>query len=414
MRIRIRPFAPRGTAIAPPSKSMAHRLLLCAGLCEGETLVQGVELSEDVSATLDCLRALSADCVCEAGNVLVRSGGLRCGAGETLLPCRESGSTLRFFIPLCLQGPPVCLTGTAKLLSRPLGAYEAICAAQGIGFRREGERLFLQGSLAPGEFVLPGDVSSQFVSGLLFALPRLAGESRIRLEGPVESRSYIDMTLDALRCFGVRAAWENERELAVPGGQRYALPAAAQGCVRVEGDWSNAAFFLALGLPVEGLREDSLQGDRVCGAYFRALDEGPAELDLRDCPDLAPVLMAYAALRQGALLTGTRRLRLKESDRGAAMQAELRKFGVPVEIEEDRIRVGCGPKAPSETLCGHNDHRIVMALSVLCARTGGVIDGAEAVRKSFPAYFERLAALGAAIEELPEEPAAAVERGRQE
>ena len=162
----------------------------------------------------------------------------------------------------------------------------------------------------------------------------------------------------------------------------------------VEGDWSNAAFFLALGVPVTGLDPDSLQGDKVCVDYFLALEAGAAEADLSDCPDLGPVLFACAAAHHGGRFTGTRRLRLKESDRASAMAEELRKFGVPVTLEENTVAVGTGLRAPAEILDGHNDHRIVMALSVLCARTGGTIRGAEAVNKSFPDFFERLQQLG--------------------
>jgi 3-phosphoshikimate 1-carboxyvinyltransferase len=224
------------------------------------------------------------------------------------------------------------------------------------------------------------------VSGLLFALPTLEGDSVIRLRPPVESRSYIDMTMAALRAFGVETSWLDRVTIAVPGRQVYAWRSA----VTVEGDWSNAAFFLALGLDVTGLDPESLQGDRVCTEYFAALRRGPAELDIADCPDLGPVLMAYAAAHRGGVFTGTRRLRMKESDRGWAMAEELAKFGIRVDVEENRIAVSGGLHAPTETLDGHNDHRIVMSLAVLCTRTGGTIAGAEAVKKSFPDFFERL------------------------
>lgn len=395
MTVTIRPSVPSGSAAAPPSKSMAHRLLICAGVSRGgESAVRGVALSQDVLATLDCLAALGAQYEYETGVAKVRGADVFSPPEHAALPCRECGSTLRFFIPLALLSErELTMTGSETLLDRPLSVYKDICVAQSLRLKKRGGKLRLQGPLSPGEYRIPGNISSQFVSGLLFALPLLDSESVLRLLPPVESRPYIDMTLAALREFGVTAEWTDELTLQIPGGQAYQPRE-----VSVEGDWSNASFFLALGVPVTGLREDSLQGDRVCVKYFKALDAGNAELDISDCPDLGPVLFAYAAMRHGGRFTGTRRLQIKESDRGAAMQEELRKFGVAVEIEENRVTVGCSLSAPTEILDGHNDHRVVMALSVLCAQTGGTIAGAEAVNKSFPDFFDRLKELGIKVE----------------
>lgn len=395
MTVTIRPSVPSDSAAAPPSKSMAHRLLICAGVSRGgESVVRGVALSQDVLATLDCLAALGAQYEYETGVAKVRGADVFSPPEHAALPCRECGSTLRFFIPLALLSErELTMTGSETLLDRPLSVYKDICVAQSLRLKKRGGKLRLQGPLSPGEYRIPGNISSQFVSGLLFALPLLDSESVLRLLPPVESRPYIDMTLAALREFGVTAEWTDELTLQIPGGQAYQPRE-----VSVEGDWSNASFFLALGVPVTGLREDSLQGDRVCVKYFKALDAGNAELDISDCPDLGPVLFAYAAMRHGGRFTGTRRLQIKESDRGAAMQEELRKFGVAVEIEENRVTVGCSLSAPTEILDGHNDHRVVMALSVLCAQTGGTIAGAEAVNKSFPDFFDRLKELGIKVE----------------
>ena len=390
MTVTILPSAPSGSVAAPPSKSMAHRLLLCAGLTIGESIVRGLAPSEDVLATVDCLRALGVRCVRRGGDVVVSGYTLHCGTEGATLPCRESASTLRFFLPLCLFGPPITLTGSRRLLARPLEAYRTLCEKQGIRFEKGEEAVTVEGTLRPGEFRLPGDVSSQFVSGLLFALPGLDGDSVIRLRPPVVSRSYIDMTMAALRRFGVETRWTDRESIAVPGRQYYHFVSEAT----VEGDWSNAAPFLALGVSVTGLDGNSLQGDKVCAEYFRLLDAGRPTLDVTDCPDLAPLLMAYAAMRSGAALTGTRRLRWKESDRGWAMAEELEKFGVRVQIGADSITVEGGLRSPTAPLDGHGDHRIVMALSVLCVQTGGVIKGAEAVDKSFPDFFEKLQSAG--------------------
>ena len=372
---------------------MAHRLLICAGQAIGAQTVHGVAPSEDILATVDCLRALGVNCALRDGDARLTGYTLHCGEKGAVLPCRESGSTLRFFLPLCLFGPPVTLTGSARLLARPLDVYRRLCQGQGIRFEKGETSVTVQGVLSPGEFRLPGDVSSQFVSGLLFMLPGLSGDSVIRLRPPVESRGYIDMTMAALRAYGVETRWLDRETIAVPGRQCFQF----RSEVTVEGDWSNAAPFLALGAGVTGLDPDSLQGDRVCAEYFDALRQGAATLDLSDCPDLGPLLFAFAAMHRGAVFTGTRRLRMKESDRCWAMYEELAKFGVEMRVEENAVTVGSGLHAPTQDLDGHGDHRVVMALSVLCTMTGGTIRGAEAVRKSFPDFFERLGSLGVKV-----------------
>ena len=395
MNALIRPGTARGTAAAPPSKSMAHRLLICAALAKGESFVRGVDRSEDILATADCLTALGASLAWEGTAVRVRGCDPR-KASPAVLRCRESGSTLRFMIPLCLlSGNAMRLEGSETLLSRPLSVYEDLCREQGLTLRRTDGGLLAEGCLSPGEYAVPGSISSQFITGLLFALPLLPDDSRIRLIPPVESRSYLSLTLQALRDAGIFVSWADEHTLLVPGSASYHARN-----TEVEGDYSNAAFFEALNcaggnVTVTGLRTDSLQGDRVYREYFTRLSVGPAELDLTDCPDLAPVLFAAAALCRGAVFTGTRRLRFKESDRGAAMAEEMSKFGVNLTLEENRITVpAVALRAPSEPLDSHNDHRIAMALSLLCTRTGGKIRGAEAVRKSFPDYWDRLRSLG--------------------
>ena len=298
-----------------------------------------------------------------------------------------------------MNGQTYTLRGSRTLFTRPLTVYEDICAAQGLEFAKEDNRLTVSGKLSAGEYEIPGNISSQFVSGLLFALPLLDGDSRIKLIPPVESRSYIGMTMQAQEQFGVSAEWEDDHTIRIRGGQKYRARDA-----RVEGDYSNAAFFEALNLAggnvtVEGLSEDSLQGDQAYRQGFDRIREGYAQIDLSDCPDLGPVLIAAAALQHGAKFTGTRRLRIKESDRGLAMRQELDKMGVTVETGENEILVRAGVTGPKEALDGHNDHRIVMALAVILTKTGGAINGAEAVRKSLPDFWERLAKLGVEVKE---------------
>ena len=395
--IVIRPGRASGEMSAPPSKSAAHRLLICAGLANGKSVVRGVEFSEDVSATLDCLRALGAQIAVKGTDVHLL--GIPFGSVQSSeLYCRESGSTLRFFLPIALLfNTAIFFHGSKKLFERPLTVYELMCKDQDLLYTRRPDGLVVCGRLSPWEFDVPGDLSSQFISGLLFALPLLDGDSTITVRPPFESRPYVDMTLEALRAFGVQVE-DGGKVFTVRGGQRY-----RPGDVTVEGDWSGAAFFEALGalggdVRLTGLDPDSLQGDKVCVEYFKRLKDGCPTLDLSACPDLGPVCMALAGAFHGALFTGTKRLRYKESDRVACMAEELEKFGVKTEAEEDRVRVYGGLRAPTGALDGHNDHRIVMALSVLLTLTGGAISGYGAVKKSMPDFFERLQKLGIEVE----------------
>ncbi len=394
MTVLIEPSKACGTVAAPPSKSMAHRLLLAAGLADGTSTVAGLADSRDMEATVSCLKAFGAS-VSTDGDTAIVTGCDPAAREEAVLPCLESGSTLRFLLPLCLlSNAPATLCGTEKLLSRPLSVYAEICEKQGIAYRQDKTSVTVQGRLQSGDFRFRGDISSQFVTGLLYALPLLSGDSTITLLPPVESRSYIELTLSALRSFGIEADWRSENVLSVRGGQAY-----RSQNVTVEGDWSNAAFLEGLHLlggnvTVTGLSENSLQGDRAYRIFFRALEAGTPTLSLADCPDLGPVLFALAAAKHGATFTDVERLRLKESDRVAAMQAELAKYSIRTEADAHTLTVYPGLTAPKQPLFGHNDHRVVMALALLCTVTGGQIDGAEAVRKSFPDFFDRLKTLG--------------------
>ena len=395
MKAEIRPGLARGTVAAPPSKSYAHRLMLCAALAQGTSTVRGVARSEDMGATLDCISSLGARYALD-GDILTVRGASEPLTEGTCFPCRESGSTLRFFLPLALvKGSGAVFTGTRRLMERGVSVYETLFAEKSIVLQKSSESLTVSGRLTPGTYTLRGDVSSQFVTGLLFALPLLDSASVLQVLPPVESRPYIDITLDAMRIFGVTVTEGPENTFHIPGGQSY-----RPMDVTAEGDWSNAATLLSLNelggdVTVTGLHTDSLQGDRVCVEYLRRLSNPEAVLDLSGCPDLGPVLFAVAAANHGAVFTGTRRLKIKESDRAQVMAEELKKFGVFAEVEENTVRIPAGGiKKPDTVLCGHNDHRVIMALSLLASQVGGVIIDAEAVRKSYPDFFRDLKRLG--------------------
>ena len=419
MTARIRPGPPpAGTLAAPPSKSMAHRAVLCAALADGESRLTGLAHSQDIDATLAAAAALGAQV--EAGESWARiAGAAPLQAPAAPVDCCESGSTLRFLIPLAaLTGRPVAFTGRGRLMQRPQSVYQELFASQGLRFGQEGDTLTVAGPLRPGCFSLAGDVSSQFISGLLFALPLLDGDSRLCLKPPVESRSYIEMTRAAQSRFGVASAWLDEYTLAVPGGQAYRPRDMA-----IEGDWSQAAFPAALGVlagdvTVTGLEPGTLQGDAVildilrrCGGRAEAVPGGVrfqksalhgTKIDLADCPDLGPILMALGLLCEGeTVITNAGRLRLKESDRIAAMEQELRKLGGRIESDGGTVTVRRSAlHAPAGPLWGHNDHRVVMSLTVLAAAAGlpVQIDGAEAVAKSWPGFFAAVRQLGVEVQ----------------
>lgn len=401
MQVQINPGTASGSISAPPSKSMAHRLIICAALSEGTSRISNLSYSQDILATLDCIRAMGATVSEDGDTVTVTGVGSNPNCDGITFPCRESGSTMRFFMAISMRKSGKCrFLGSETLRNRPFSVYETICKEQNIGFVRNSEDITVDGAISAGNYTLPGDVSSQFITGLLFVLPTFSEDSTITLTNHVESRSYLNLTISALSDFGVRVFWDSENVLKVPGNQTYKARD-----LRVEGDYSNAAFLEAFNLlggsvTVTGLRDDSLQGDRIYREYYPMLQSEHAVLDLSDCPDLGPILLSLAAALHGAVFTGTRRLRMKESDRGTVMCEELAKFGIRATQEENEITVYPGTlQKPSECLLGHNDHRIVMSLATLCTITGGTIDGAQAVAKSFPDYFERIRELGIEVTE---------------
>lgn len=402
MRLKIHKCSPSGIISAPPSKSMAHRLLISAAMAGGESVIRGVSDCEDVKATVECLEALGVKISRHGNEVKVKGIDMRNSSPSTSLNCHESGSTLRFLTPIALLSEKnVFFLGDESLMKRPMSVFEELAKVHGYTYNADGRSIAVRGPLKPGNYEVVGNISSQFISGLLFALPILQNDSRIKITAPIESRSYIDLTIEALSFFGVKIEWENDNTLYVKGKQSYTP------CnLTVEGDYSGAAFIEAFkvfghSVSVEGLNPDSTQGDKIYRTYFDMLKKGVPTIHVGNCPDLGPILFAVAAAKHGGVFSGTKRLKIKESDRAAAMASELSKFGVSVTVYEDKVVVyPVNFHAPFEALCGHNDHRIVMALSVLLSLTGGEIEGAEAVNKSYPAFFEDLKKLGVEIEEI--------------
>ncbi len=407
MDLQITPKKLSGAVAPPPSKSQAHRLLIAAALSGGVSVLHGLADSQDIQATRRCLSALGA------GMEDLPDGGLRVhGLGNSavqagpipILDCGESGSTLRFMIPIALAvaGGGI-FTGRGRLMERPQGPYFQLFDKKGIFYEQKDGVLTVRGILTPGEYVLPGNVSSQFFTGLLFALPLLDGVSAVVSSTEIESREYITMTLEAMRQAGVPVA---ER----PGLRSFeVLHAAYQPfTATAEADWSQAGFwyaadFLDSQVEIRGLDPDSAQGDKVVSElYWKLARPGDAEIDVSGCPDLLPPLAVMAAVRSGTTrFTNAARLRIKESDRLSTTAALLAALGGRAEEGPDFLTVHGGPLTGG-TVDSANDHRIAMAAAIAATGCTGpvTIRGAECVQKSYPDFWEVYRSLGGDIHVL--------------
>ncbi len=408
MNITITPAELAGTIVPPPSKSQAHRALIAAALAHGESVISNVALSQDIEATIRCLGELGAQFRREGGGIAVQGMGANVMSplrrmAYPRLDCGESGSTLRFLIPIALavRGGGV-FTGHGRLMERPLTPYFDLFDEKDIFYEYKDGALTVAGMLTPGTYQLPGNVSSQFFTGLLFALPLVDGPSAVIPTTPLESEGYIQMTLQVMAHFGV----EFPVSMSLPpqyypqGNQTYRAADFA-----VEADWSQAAFWYAaqaLGNPVtvEGMAPDSVQGDRIITDLALQLSgPGAVELDISGCPDLAPPLAAMAALRAGKTtrLTNAARLRMKESDRLASVTAALSALGAEVKEGPDFLEIrGKDALAGGVKVDSFNDHRIAMMAAIAAARCINpvTINGAECVAKSYPNFWEEYKRLG--------------------
>lgn len=402
MKVKILPSKTSGEVSAPPSKSFAHRYLIGSVLSRGKCVIKNIADSDDISATLSCIEQLGGS-VTKNGNTVTVIPTNEKQIENAVFDCKESGSTLRFFIPVVLAtGAKNCtFSGSERLLARGIKEYEKLFENSDVTIKSDEKSIEVNGKLTSGNYEISGEVSSQYTTGMLFALSVLDGKSTLKITGNAESRAYVDMTIKVLKDFGADIAEPEKNFFEINGKGRL-----SPGEFTVEGDWSNAAFLIALSrlagtISVSGLNENSVQGDRFSSVAFDALDGENAEIDLKDCPDLAPILFSYAAYKNGGKFINTRRLRVKESDRANVMAEELKKFGANVKVYENSVEIEKTQlKPPIVPLCGHNDHRIVMALSVLAAVFGAEIDGAEAVNKSYPDFFRVIKKAGVNVYEI--------------
>ncbi len=395
MDITIYPKKLQGAICAIPSKSQAHRLLICAAFSDKPTTLYCPETNEDITATASCLNALGADITRTAEGYTVQP--ISKPIQQAVLPCKESGSTLRFLLPIaCALGVSARFTMEGRLSQRPLSPLWEELERMGCTLSRPDDHtIACCGQLKSGDFTISGSVSSQFITGLLFAAALLPQNSRLHITGAMESTPYITMTQSALALFGVST--EGYR---VSGGQRFRSP----GFVTVEGDWSNGAFFLAAAalknpVTVSGLAQDSPQGDAAAAELLSRLKTFCA-IDAKDIPDLVPILSVVAAANHGAVFTHIHRLRLKESNRVASVLAMLHSLGISAEADHDTLTVHPGVFHGGR-VDSANDHRIAMsaAIAATVATDPVTILDAQCVRKSYPKFWEDYKSLGGVYEQ---------------
>lgn len=395
MDITIYPKKLNGTLNAIPSKSQAHRLLICAAFADRQTIIICPETNRDIEATAACLRALGAG-ICRTDDSYIVDP-VTTVPEKAVLPCGESGSTLRFMLPIAAAlGIDTTFQMEGRLPLRPLSPLWEEMERMGCCLMRPtSDTIRCTGKLQRGEYRISGSVSSQFITGLLFAAALLDGQSTLSVTGRIESKPYITMTQNALAAFGVKT-----EGFTVRGSRPFSSP----GQITVEGDWSNAAFFLAAkamgsGLEITGLRPDSGQGDRAVAPLLEQL-RGNITISAADIPDLVPILSVVAAAKQGAVFTDIQRLRLKESDRVASVIAMLQEMGIRAEATETTLTVYPG-KFHGGTVDAVNDHRIAMSAAIAATAADGplTILGAQCVTKSYPAFWEEYRRLGGYYEQ---------------
>ena len=400
MKVNIKKIHLNGCINAKPSKSFAHRYLFASCLSDGESVVSNIDFSEDIKASINCIYAYGKDNLIDYENNKVIFKKSSHKNYNPTFDCKESGTTLRLFFPIALvKYEKTKFIGTDRLMERGISEYEKVLST--IIFNKDVHSISTIGKITSGVYNLHGNISSQYISGLMYSLPLLDGDSQINIITEVESKNYIDMTLAVLREYGILIEEQiNNGQLSylIEGNQKYIAKDAL-----IEGDYSNAAFLDAFNyfgnsVIINGLNENSLQSDKIYKEYFKKLDQGFCDLDIGNCIDLGPILMVFASLKDGGRFINTRRLRIKESDRGEAIAVELRKCGCDIRVLDNEIIVDkINLITPNESFDSHNDHRIAMALSLLSTQFDIEINNAECVSKSYPGYFDDIKTLGAVV-----------------
>ncbi len=419
---RIRPGKLKGTINIPPSKSLSHRAIICAALSAGESNIDNIIFSDDIDATCQGMEKLGAKIEKADEKGLKIRGASPLQIKDEIIDCKESGSTLRFLIPISLlTDGKVGFRGEGKLISRPLDTYYKIFDEQRLNYKNNKGHLplELEGILKAGEFKVEGDISSQFISGLMFTLPLLKGDSKIIIIGELESKGYVDLTIDMLNKFGIDIKNNDYREFIIRGNQKYKA-----NNHKVEGDFSQAAFWLVGGIigdaiDLKDLSIDSLQGDK---AILHLIEEMGGKLDIEkdnitarpsstegividasEWPDIVPILTVLAALSEGETrIVNAARLRIKESDRLKAISTELNKLGADVKELEDGLVIRGKKNLRGGTVDSWNDHRIAMSLAIASIKCTEdvIITNSDVVKKSYPHFWEDFKSVGGNIDEF--------------
>lgn len=397
MKVKIYKCNAKGAINVPASKSYSHRYLIGAMLSNSKCELSNILISKDIQATLSCMSSFG--CTYNINNDCIQVLNNNKVIDNPIFDCNESGSTLRFLIPIALtKYESVTFIGSKKLIERGIEVYESIFEKQGIKIIKTENSIQLFGKLKPGHFVVDGSVSSQFITGLLFALPLLNQDSIIEILKPINSKNYIDMTLDVLDKFSIKYDIDDNVIKIYKNQQYKALN------ISVEADYSNAAFIDAFNyfgyhIEVKGLNENSLQGDKIYKKHFDDLSKSYMTIDIENCIDLGPVLMVFASMFYGAKFIHTKRLKIKESNRAMAIKTQLSKVNVDVEVYEDEVIVNkSSMKKPTVPFDSHNDHRIAMALSMISTRFDIEINDALAIEKSYPSFYKDLESVGVKID----------------
>lgn len=404
--ILIKPRKLSGEVVVPPSKSMAHRAIICAALSKGKSIIDNIDLSDDIIATINAARSMGAKIEIDNRKVAVEGILSSPNNEDFIVDCNESGSTLRFFVPITmLLNQKKTFIGKGNLGKRPLNVFYEIFDKQGIKYSYKKDILDLQveGKLKPDTFYVRGDISSQFITGLLFALPLLNDDSKIVITSKLESKSYLDLTLSMLDKFGIEIENKDYKEFIIKGNQEYKAMD-----YTVEGDYSQAAFFLSANyigndIDIKGLDENSLQGDKEILKWLEVLknDENKV-IDATNCPDIIPILTVCAALTKGKTeIINAGRLRIKECDRLTAISTQLNKLGADIIEHEESLTINGVDSLNGGCVDSFKDHRISMGLAIASSRCKDdiIIKDYMCVKKSYPHFYEDFMKLGGEINE---------------
>ena len=418
MKAIVYPGKCHGKVVIPPSKSMSHRAIICASLAEGVSTISNVAYSDDIIATINAMKALGATIEMNQDTLTITGVNSTIKNVETEVDAHESGSTLRFIVPIfSLSNQKVTFTGKNRLLYRPQGVYKTMFEEQSLYFYQDTSKLEIEGALKPQAYLIDGSISSQFISGLLFTLPLLNDDSTIKIIPPFESESYVTLTIELLSLFGIQIERLDELTYHIKGKQKYKA-----NNYRVEGDYSQLAFHAVLAalnndLELDGVSHKSLQGDKaiidilknsginientLTGYIIHKSNVMSTTVDLADCPDLGPILCVLGSFAEKFHITNCNRLRIKESDRIAAMENALQPIGSNITSDENNIYITKNlPYHGNVTVDGAKDHRIVMSMSVMATLLDSplTITNAEAINKSYPAFFDDLKKLGIEVQ----------------